>query len=146
LDIYVRRCRLLAARTGWDPSRWLAGNGHHDWLTQLIEGGGEISRAVPAGADYLLIDDDQWSSGRTLLPGRRNVPFAMTGGSFAGAPSDDSHAVTILERLVSSGCRHVVLAEPATWWQSAYPGMTSWLTNASRRVSTGRFTTVYAIE
>ncbi|MEZ0264844.1 MAG: glycosyltransferase [Phycisphaerae bacterium] len=92
-----------------------------EWIGRLGEAVAELSAVVPAGATYLLVDDEQF--GAELLPGRRALPFIEADGSYAGAPADDAAAVRELERMRSEGARQIVFMWPCFWWLDHYAGL-----------------------
>ena len=121
LHVYRLRCSLISERTGVSVARWQAGNPHHDWLAQLERGCAELAELIPAGARYVLLDEDQWAAGKQLLPQRTNVTFPEAEGTYAGPPADDRRAAEEMRRVIMGGISHVVVAQPARWWTECYP-------------------------
>ena len=78
----------------------------------------EIRNTVPAGATYILVDEQQ-----TRLASDReriSLPFLENKGQYWGHPSDDRQAISEIERMRQSGCTHIVFAWPAMWWLDSY--------------------------
>jgi glycosyltransferase involved in cell wall biosynthesis len=123
LEVYRLRCQLLAERTGLDPRRWLDGNPHYDWLTQLNDACADIQGVIPPHATYVLIDEDHWAAGGQLLTDRVNLPFPAFDGRYAGPPADNAAAVAALDRCVAAGATHLVVARHAAWWLDSYPSL-----------------------
>jgi FkbM family methyltransferase len=85
----------------------------------------DVARAVPTGADFLLIDEGVL--GLDQIEGRRAIPFLDY-----GQPEDGDAAVAELRGL---GARHLVIAWPSFWWLDEYAELAEQLRTKWRRVA-----------
>ncbi len=79
----------------------------------------QIAALIPAGASFILVDEEQWETSDSVN-GRRRIPFLERNGQYWGNPEDDATAIRELERLRQSGAGHLVFAWPAFWWLEYY--------------------------
>ncbi len=129
LQMYDLRCQLLAEHLrqrgiAADPAVWKQGAGYQ-WMSRRQAAGEVLQRLVPAGASYILVDDQNWSDpgGRgKVLAGRTTIPFLERGGRYWGQPPNDAVAVDELERLRRSGAACIAFAWPCFWWLEHYRG------------------------
>ncbi len=90
----------------------------------------EIRAAIPPGATFILVDDEQWGSLPPALRDYRVLPFLERNGLYWGPPPDDHTALRELERLRLAGASHLVVAWPSFWWLDHYPGLRHCLRSA----------------
>ena len=90
-----------------------------DWAQEVRLATTEILGLIPEGSSFILVDDDQWGTGRAFA-GRRVIPFLEQGGSYWGPPADDATAWAELERLRRAGAGHLIFAWPSFWWLEHY--------------------------
>ena len=112
-DALADRCRQLGLEA--DPERWV----RESWYRALALAASEISRHLPAGEPFALIDRGDWgmSDSRDLRP----VGFLLADDPYAGDPDGSASAIAALDRHVASGTRFLVLGWPAYWWLEEYP-------------------------
>jgi len=79
-----------------------------------------VSKFVPPGERYMLVDDMQLGLSGTIDE-RRIVPFVESNGEYWGHPRDAQHAIDEVERLRATGVHWLVVAWPSHWWLDAYP-------------------------
>jgi hypothetical protein len=84
-----------------------------------------ISRAVPRGKRFVLIDNDELRS--LLSPSAAPIPFLERNGEYWGPPADDGMAIRELQRLRVNNVNHVVVASTAFWWLKYYTGFRAFL-------------------
>ncbi|MFC1715271.1 class I SAM-dependent methyltransferase [Candidatus Poribacteria bacterium] len=99
-----------------DVVRWIQG-------TQLIKQ--DIMALIPSEDAFILADEDQF--GGELAIGRCFIPFLERNGKYWGPPSDDSTAISELERLRQSGAKFIVFGWPAFWWLDHYAELHNYL-------------------
>jgi SAM-dependent methyltransferase len=86
-----------------------------DSTEQLRLATDEPLRIIPAGSQFILVDDGQ--SGNVRAPGTHRVlPFLEKDGVYWGPPPDDATAWRELERLRRTGASHIAFASPSFWW------------------------------
>jgi glycosyltransferase involved in cell wall biosynthesis len=105
-----------------DPERWKERNEYYGWLVRTEAAVREAEAFVPAGAAYVLVDDDEWgaTSNRNLLPGRTLVPFLVRDGLYWGPPGDDENAVAALEQARGAGAEIFLFPWFTEWWLDHY--------------------------
>ena len=108
-----------------DPARWRA----ESWWHRLRDAARRVDALLPAGAPFVLIDDDQW--GCNEVGRRRALPLVREGGP----PADDTHAIAALESRRTEGVRHLVLAWAAFWWTDYYRHFAEHLLSTSVRIA-----------
>ena len=81
-----------------------------------------VTRLVPPGASFILVDDGQLEAQALVAP-RRCIPFLEKDGSYWGKPPDSRTAICELERLRATGASFIVFAWPAFWWLDYYSGL-----------------------
>jgi Glycosyl transferase family 2 len=102
-----------------DVEDWKRRNFNYLWPSRLLKAKEEIERVIPAGAGYILIDNNELASDN-LVPGRCAVPFIERNGTYWGPPPDEKAALVEMERLTSKGIVYVVLWWTAFWWLTEY--------------------------
>jgi glycosyltransferase involved in cell wall biosynthesis len=130
LEQHARRLSLSP-----NPARWRA----ESWWHRLRNAARRVDELLPAGAPFVLIDDDQW--GCAEIGGRKALPLVREGG----APADDAHAIAQLDGRRAEGVRHVVLAWPAMWWADYYRHFAQHLLSTSRRLADDNSIVVYEL-
>ena len=105
-------CRTIGINV--DPERWK----RNSWFHRLRLATQDIAALIPAGDDFILVDDGAWRM--DVKAGRRPIPFLERDGQYWGLPPDDETAVRELERLRQAGAGYVVFAWPAFWWLDYY--------------------------
>jgi glycosyltransferase involved in cell wall biosynthesis len=125
-DLFDYRCHLLsehlrARGIAHDPERW-KGADYQRWR-QFAELGRTLEPFIPAGARYILVDDNQWAQ-CALIPRREALPFLEKDNIYWGVPPDSGTAVRELERMRETpGARFVVFGQPAFWWLDYFSGL-----------------------
>lgn len=112
-----------------DAGRWR----EPTWALLTAQLQDEVRSAVPAGAPFLLIDDDEL--GIDQLDGRRAIPFLERDGEYYGAPDDGRQAVCELRRQATAGIGHLAIAWPSFWWLEEYPELTAELERGWERTA-----------
>jgi 4-hydroxybenzoate polyprenyltransferase len=112
------------------------------WLISLFWAGRrqrsirELRRTIPAGASFILIDEDRWAL--EGVAGLDPVPFIEHQGRYWGRPESSAHAIAELERLRRAGASFLVVAAPALWWLDYYDGLRRHLDHRRRIVDNDR--------
>jgi hypothetical protein len=101
-----------------------------------------ITKIVPAGADYLLLDQEALFLPETLA-GRRRIPFPERNGTYAGLPAHGRAAVAELERSRARGVDYLVVVSPAFWWLDHYVELKRHLREHYRRIYKDRHVVVF---
>ena len=86
----------------------------------------EICELVAPGESFILADADELGCPRDTA-GRTMIPFIEQEGEYWGAPDDDAHALSELQRHETHGVKFMVLAWPAFSWLEEYAGFASHL-------------------
>ncbi len=86
------------------------------WLQQQSRAAQEIESAVPAGDQFILVDDATWEPCEVIAANRRAIPFLEKDGTYWGPPPDDETAMRELDRLREQGASFIAFAWPAFWW------------------------------
>jgi glycosyltransferase involved in cell wall biosynthesis len=106
---------------------WKARNFNFLWPTRLLRAKSDLESTLPAGASYILVNDDQWNS-QQLIEGRYAIPFLERQAEYWGAPTDDKTAIAELLRLRRERhATHIVFSWTALWWFEMYPIFHAWL-------------------
>ncbi len=122
-ELWVALARVLEGRgIPADRGSWE----RHSWLHRLKQALAELEELVPAGATYILVDEDQWALPQTMA-GRRRVPFVERDGIYWGPPPDATTAIGELTRLRAAGAQLLVFGWPAFWWLDHYEGLHRYL-------------------
>jgi O-methyltransferase len=79
----------------------------------------EVSRVVPPGTPFLLVDAQQF--------GWDAVPFLERDGAYWGPPADSATAISELERLRHTGAAFIVFGWPGFWWLTHYADFARYL-------------------
>jgi hypothetical protein len=106
------------AGKGVDRDRWT----RRAWCHRVRRAVERICERVPAGEQFILIDEAQWGADRDFF-GRICRHFLERDGNYHGRPADEAQAVAELERMRAEGVRHVAVAWCCTWWLEAYPAL-----------------------
>jgi glycosyltransferase involved in cell wall biosynthesis len=112
-----------------DPARWV----RESWWHRLLDAARVVRDAVPPGATFVLIDDDQWAC--TDLEGRHALPLIGERGGSWGAPGDDAQALRELEARRAQGVAYLAFAWTAEWWRAHYEQFVRRLEHGCRRVA-----------
>jgi FkbM family methyltransferase len=124
-------CRLIEVDCVFiNPSR---AKREDTWAILSAQLRAEVARVVPAGSDFVLIDDGRL--GLETLDGRRAIPFLERNGQYHGAPDDGEQALVELAVQTGRGIRHVVVAWPSFWWLEEYPELSEHLASWWRRTA-----------
>lgn len=91
---------------------------HREWCEHLTTFQKGLVESIPAGAKFILIDEEQTGAEFT---DRQAIPFLEKDGIYWGLPPDEETAVSELERLRQSGAGFLALAWPAFNWLDYYP-------------------------
>jgi FkbM family methyltransferase len=86
----------------------------------------ELAALVPAGAGFILVDQDEIAGG-LVLDDRPRWPFLEKHGQYWGPPADDATAVRELRRLHGAGAEFIVFARYGRWWLDYYTGFADYL-------------------
>jgi len=78
----------------------------------------EITRLIPAGQPFILIDEEQI---RGELAHLAAIPFLEKDGQYWGPPPDDETAIRELERLRQGGAKYLAVVWSCFWWLEHYP-------------------------
>jgi glycosyltransferase involved in cell wall biosynthesis len=124
LEHFCRKMNLPSRREHWLST---------GWFHQIRAGLDDILSLVPAGEQFILIDEDQWGTSSDI-EGRRRIPFPENSGQYWGPPPDDAAAIAEIERLRATGAAFCVLAWPAFPWLSYYPVFHRHLSRNHRRL------------
>ncbi len=101
-----------------DPENWK----RNSWWRQIESATQKISRLIPPGETFILVNEDEWAAGATIA-GRSRLPFPELDGYYAGPPADDQSAIEELERLMRAGANFIVFVWPHLWWLDYYTGL-----------------------
>src|SRR4030095_1909244 len=107
-----------------DPSSWPRDH----WYHQVHSDMKEIASLVPDSNSFILLDDNHWLSGDTIL-GRPRILFTERNGEYWGPPADDKAAILELERDRQMGASFIVFTAPSFWWLEYYSGCRNHLNN-----------------
>jgi hypothetical protein len=136
LSMYMHRCDLIAQHgralgLEVDPSLWKEGNEYYDYLERVSSVSREIAETVPAGSQYLLVDDGLWGDERGVtnaVTERVALPFPEHDGVYNGRPADDAAAIRELDRALSERRpEFLIVLWLAFWWMDYYAGFASHL-------------------
>ena len=106
---------------------------YFDWHERRQAALREIAALVPAGASFVLADEEQWATGGEVA-GRRAIPFPAIEGVYWGPPADDASAIAELENQRRAGINTVIFGWPAFWWLEHYGGLSAWLGARGQRI------------
>lgn len=101
-----------------DPERQIAR--HEKSLHAIRQVRVEVEKAIPKGATFILVDDEQWKKSDVS---QQNVivPFLEKDGEYWGTPEHDETAIGELSRLIAQKkATHIVFGQPAFWWFDYY--------------------------
>ncbi|MCC2671831.1 MAG: hypothetical protein K0Q72_4302 [Armatimonadetes bacterium] len=104
---------------------WGQGGSTWEWQYHLHAAQRELQELMPAGGDFILVDDDQWRAAFTN--GRRPIPFVERDGQYWGPPADDAAAIQEVQRSREAGVGYLVVGRPAFWWLDQYSGLRDYL-------------------
>jgi hypothetical protein len=124
-----------------DRSNWRRDSWYHRIHDALIE----IDNHVPAGASYILADDNHWMA-NDRIHNRRKISFTEVNGQYWGPPADDAMAIEEIERHSRNGATFMVFAWPAFWWLDYYSEMHRYLKSNYRCVSKGERSIVFSLQ
>lgn len=124
---YNHLCSIVAQHCGrmglsFDEESWKK----NSWVIRLCRASQMIAALVPPGAALILVDEDHWKAGPSLM-GRKCFPFLEQNGGYWGKPSDDLTAIHEIGRLRQAGASFIAFAWPAFWWLDYYSGMRQYL-------------------
>jgi hypothetical protein len=85
----------------------------------------DILTQIPAGAAFILVDDEQFE--KAVVTACHAIPFLERDGQYWGAPPDDETAIRELQRLRQAGASFIVFAWPAFWWLEYYSDFSDFL-------------------
>lgn len=93
-----------------------------DWKVQVGKAVAEIRKAVPAGATFILADDNEWQGmSEEMLADYNRLFFMERDGCYYGSPADDATAQRELEAMMQEQqARCFVLGWPSFWWLDYY--------------------------
>ncbi len=112
-EILSDACRGMGIAV--DPDAWR----RESWFYSLHTALQEITRIVPAGEPFILIDEDRWET-QECIAGRRRLPLVERDGIYWGRPIDDAEAAREMDRLRARGARYLAIGWPAFWWTEFY--------------------------
>lgn len=91
----------------------------NEWMHRLMQASEELSKIVPDGETYILVDEQGFGS--DFAPGRRSLPFLERDGEYFGAPHDDKTAINEFERLrLEQNAHFIAFGWSAFWWLDYY--------------------------
>ena len=100
-----------------DPTTWPRDH----WYHQVYSDMKELAGIVPASDSFVLVDENHWLSGDSIL-GRSRILFTERNGEYWGPPANDQAAILELERDRQKGASFIVFTSPAFWWLDYYSG------------------------
>ena len=100
-----------------DPTTWPRDHWYHHVYNDMKE----IASLVPSSDSFVLVDENHWLSGDTIL-GRSRILFTEKNGEYWGPPANDKAAILELERDRQKGASFIVFTSPAFWWLDYYSG------------------------
>lgn len=136
LSMYLHRCDLIsqhgrALGLEVDPELWKDGTAYFEYLERVSSVSRELAEVVPAGSQYLLVDDGLWGDERGVtdaVAGRVAIPFPERDGMYNGRPADDAAAINELDRLSSEHHpEFLIVLWLAFWWMDYYAEFASHL-------------------
>jgi glycosyltransferase involved in cell wall biosynthesis len=104
----------------------------HGWLHQVYAAVQEIEAIIPAGATFILVDEDEIRS--EIAISRHTIPLTEREGDYWGPPEDDMFAIREIERARQTGASFLALAWPAFWWLDYYSDLHRYLRSEFRCV------------
>lgn len=104
------------------PLIWASNQG---WIEECQLALQVLSKVIPKDKTFILVDDTTLAG--EVLQDYSFVRFIERDGTYLGAPSDSTAAVSELERLRSLGLRFIVFAWPAFWWLEYYTEFSHYL-------------------
>lgn len=126
--------RLMALNARQSEALWSrVPNLYWSWQERLEMAVRELAESVPAGAVFILADEDYFGAAADL-PDRRRLPFLERGGMYWGGPPDAPTAIRELERMRAEGATFLAIAWPAFWLLDRHPHFTAHLRARYRRV------------
>ena len=102
-----------------DPESWKKQNFNYLWPLRLLQAKKDIELLIPEGAQYILVNEDEWGKGQPVT-NRRAIPFLEKDGQYDGPPSDDTMAVDEFNRLRNKGANFIVFWWTSFWWLKHY--------------------------
>ena len=133
-EVYEHVCRELCERLP-EVGRAMSMSDcrSKSWFHRVARSLDEICSVVPAGATFLLLDEDEWGTGPALRD-RLVLPLPERDGQYWGLPADSDAAIGETERLRGGGAQFLVVAWPAFWWLSHYDRFGEYLEETSQCV------------
>lgn len=100
-----------------DPSSWPRDHWYHEIYNDMSR----IAQLVPSEDAFILVDENHWLTGETML-GRRRILFTEKNGEYYGPPATDEKAIEELEKDRQQGASYIVFTWPSFWWLDHYKG------------------------
>ena len=121
-DRYDQCCQALSHHLSLegihiDPTTWPRDH----WYHQVYSDMKELTEIIPAADSFVLVDENHWLSGDSIL-GRSRILFTEKNGEYWGPPANDNAAILELERDRQKGASFIVFTSPAFWWLDYYSG------------------------
>jgi glycosyltransferase involved in cell wall biosynthesis len=120
LDALARHARSLGVRFRVGALK------RKGWWRRIARAVEDLRRVVPAGATYILVEDDYWGSGN-VIPGACRRSFLDRVGCYWGPPGNDATAIQALEDLRGQGASFLAFAWSSYWWFQHFPGFSKYL-------------------
>lgn len=117
---YEQCCEILSHFLGReginiDPGSWPRDHWYHEIYNDM----NKLAQLIPGDQAFILVDENHWLTGETLL-GRRRILFTENNGQYNGPPASDEKAIEELEKDRQQGASYIVFTWPAFWWLDYY--------------------------
>ncbi len=106
---------LLKSGIEVDPLSWPRDHWYHKVNRSLQE----IDALIPQHASFILVDDDAWTAGHTILH-RPRFHLIEQDGQYWGAPTHDVEAIEALEQYRMKGVCYFVLTWSSFWYMDYF--------------------------
>jgi hypothetical protein len=116
---------------------------NHAWKNRVLRVAVDLATATRPGDVIVLADEDRF--GELYLPDRVVRPIVERDGAYFGPPSNDSEAITELERMKGEGANYLAVGWPAFWWLKHYKRFSSHLAQEHSVVVKNEHVVVYLL-
>jgi FkbM family methyltransferase len=132
-----RFTNLFCAQGAWAGAEALSQpdgrRGPQEWLKRFGREVEYLLALIPAGASFILADQDEWGTDE-FIGGRHRIPFRERGGHYSGLPESAEAAIQELERLRRSGAHFIIFGPPAFCLLDNYPAFKTYLNTRFSRL------------